>query len=641
MGLEHSWPPRVTRGLHSDNRSHRRLCLSLGMLALGALAAFGCRDLLSDLGRIEIEVRTVVSGDQPTGTWQVNVQEMVDDPTTPGAGLIPGSILMTKRVGPNGTASFGSGDGLIEGRWDVRILNTGQLGAFTCVPPDSNFGLVEIDTQDRPGKYGERFEFRTTCSGVLMADAGPDQVVDVGAFVILDGTGSTGSSPSYMWSLVSAPLLSNATISSPTTPTATFDLDEPGVYEVELTVTSGSASDMDTVLISTNAPTITGIGPTSGPPGTQVTIFATNISPDPSGTGNQVAFNGVPANFTMTTPTEILATVPGTATTGPVTVTVVSTGAVATGPVFTVTAPVDPWTFVLPQGLGDDYRSVSFANSSTGMTAGTNRNVLRSTDGGVTWSAVTSISSGNPVSISVPDPQVAYVVSLIGGGTSHVFKTSDGGMNWTTVRAQAGEGHQAVAFAGATEGWVVGAGGSILHTNDGGTSWNPQNSSTSETLRSVFFVNNQLGVALGDNATVARTADGGATSWTAATVSGAALLTDVWLVDASNGMLVGRDANGAPLIWTTIDGGATWNPVSHQGLPGNLQVGAVSLGSTTVATLWGDNPTLGVGEFYRSTDGGVTWALEQGTNPYDLRDIVMFGATLGVATGDGAIFHRQ
>ncbi len=62
-------------------------------------------------------------------------------------------------------------------------------------------------------------------------------------------------------------------------------------------------------------PTVASFNPVAGPPGTQVTITGQNLS-----TATKVEFNGVPAAFTVAG-AGLLATVPATATTGPVRVT--------------------------------------------------------------------------------------------------------------------------------------------------------------------------------------------------------------------------------------------------------------------------------------------------------------------------------
>ena len=81
--------------------------------------------------------------------------------------------------------------------------------------------------------------------------------------------------------------------------------------------TANSASSFDVAPPSTNCPTITSFTPTCGPVGTSVTITGTNFTG-----ANPVTFNNVTATtFTVNSPTQITATVPTTATSGPIRVT--------------------------------------------------------------------------------------------------------------------------------------------------------------------------------------------------------------------------------------------------------------------------------------------------------------------------------
>ncbi|MDZ7644677.1 MAG: PKD domain-containing protein [Woeseiaceae bacterium] len=96
--------------------------------------------------------------------------------------------------------------------------------------------------------------------------AGPDQTVEIGDTVQLDGTGSTdlnGNTLSYRWSFVSRPAGSAATLSDPTSPMPTFDVDIGGDYVVELVVNDGQVDGAaDTVRISvSNSRPVANAGP--------------------------------------------------------------------------------------------------------------------------------------------------------------------------------------------------------------------------------------------------------------------------------------------------------------------------------------------------------------------------------------------
>ena len=83
-------------------------------------------------------------------------------------------------------------------------------------------------------------------------------------------------------------------------------------------------------------PTIASFAPGSGGAGTLVTIAGTNLAGATS-----VTIGGASAGFTQVSPTELTATVPATATTGPIAVTTPG-GTASSSSAFTVTAPVPP-----------------------------------------------------------------------------------------------------------------------------------------------------------------------------------------------------------------------------------------------------------------------------------------------------------
>jgi PKD domain/K319L-like, PKD domain len=99
-----------------------------------------------------------------------------------------------------------------------------------------------------------------------VANAGPDQTVFVGSTVTLDGSGSTdvdGDTMSYQWSLVSVPSDSLAALQDSTSVNATFTVDKPGSYGVQLVVNDGKVDSAPaSVSITTqNSPPVARGGP--------------------------------------------------------------------------------------------------------------------------------------------------------------------------------------------------------------------------------------------------------------------------------------------------------------------------------------------------------------------------------------------
>ncbi|MFL5830029.1 MAG: IPT/TIG domain-containing protein [Solirubrobacteraceae bacterium] len=112
----------------------------------------------------------------------------------------------------------------------------------------------------------------------------------------------------------------------------------PGTtYHYRLTATNASGtqygSDETFMTAAASGPTITSFNPTSSAAGTAVTITGTNFA-----AATAVAFNGTPASYTVNSASQLSATVPAGAISGPISVTTPA-GTASTSESFTVTSP--------------------------------------------------------------------------------------------------------------------------------------------------------------------------------------------------------------------------------------------------------------------------------------------------------------
>jgi hypothetical protein len=107
------------------------------------------------------------------------------------------------------------------------------------------------------------FMFLTSCDDedtppdfAVIANAGPDQNVETGQEVLLDGTNSvdeSGQGVSVEWSLTSIPNGSNASIQNPNSIVARFVPDVEGTYVARLTISNEHGSDSDETTITAEA----------------------------------------------------------------------------------------------------------------------------------------------------------------------------------------------------------------------------------------------------------------------------------------------------------------------------------------------------------------------------------------------------
>lgn len=129
---------------------------------------------------------------------------------------------------------------------------------------------------------------------------------------------------------------------------------------------------------------------------------------------------------------------------------------------------------------------------------------------------------------------------------------------WTEQTSNTSEHLKDVDFVNSTNGWAVGENGTLINTSDGGVTWESQTSGTTASLRAVDFVDELNGWASGESGTFLRTIDGGDT-WEEIAIPGfISLVDDISFYDSNIGYFVSFGD-----IWSTDDGGLTWNEESY------------------------------------------------------------------------------
>lgn len=250
--------------------------------------------------------------------------------------------------------------------------------------------------------------------------------------------------------------------------------------------------------------------------------------------------------------------------------------------------------------------------------------------------------SVTPSVISTPTPQptspVAFAVSR-----RQVVRSDDGGRTWSLLlTVDEGVVLQGVAFADRSHGWVVGGsdsgyGAALFHTEDGGATWTDQLSKVTGLIggppdtfgfSAVAVTSPQHAVAVGAEqqsgavfqppALVAVTDDGGV-SWRAAPITNRnrwGFLRAVCLNPSGTGIAVGNGYIGGGIVLVTSDHGASWDEIGeaaqlYQGERTTItgaacaEPGAFWISGTNIASnppIWAYRPTL-----LYSGDMGYVW----------------------------------
>jgi photosystem II stability/assembly factor-like uncharacterized protein len=122
--------------------------------------------------------------------------------------------------------------------------------------------------------------------------------------------------------------------------------------------------------------------------------------------------------------------------------------------------------------------SGDMVDANTGYVGNYTPKVLKTTDGGATWTELTNtpMGSGFIYGMKFLTANLGYVVGTAG---ARVCRTTNGGTSWDTVAMPYATSYYATDWVDANNGVVVGSTGVTCKTTNGGTSWILQNTSAS------------------------------------------------------------------------------------------------------------------------------------------------------------------
>ena len=270
--------------------------------------------------------------------------------------------------------------------------------------------------------------------------------------------------------------------------------------------------------------------------------------------------------------------------------------------------------------------AISISATGSGFAVGDFGMILRTIDGGDTWSHQSSrldrpyyYVSG----VAFPSRDTGTVVSSYGV----IYRTTTGGSTWENqLNDSTILGLSDASFTSVNTETVVGWNGTILRTSNAGELWTRQLSGTTNHLRAVHFPNPKTGYIVGWRGTFLRTTDGGSI-WEYLPISDH-YLDDVAFVDSSTGIAVGWYG----LILRSTDSGTSWS-IQSVNQTSWLQ-GVTFFGATSVIAVGANGVIL------RSADSGISWAqMESGTIDY-LYDVGFADPERGIAVGGGGIIVR-
>jgi photosystem II stability/assembly factor-like uncharacterized protein len=312
------------------------------------------------------------------------------------------------------------------------------------------------------------------------------------------------------------------------------------------------------------------------------------------------------------------------------------------------TPPAQGWV-QLTSGTTATFTFISLVGRDTVYVSG--NDMLRSTDGGITWDSLTNVPSYQGVRMT--SAKVQFVDDSTGflcGSADTVYKTTNSGHTWHADSATGlagGLAPIAMLFKSRNFGWLLG--GNNSRTTDGGFSWQ-MSTAWGNNFNSMSFADTGNGFEMGDAevwlpdvrrphaAVFERTTDGGATwnlSYAGPSADGkhSGVTKNVRGLGAfSQDTLIAVGDYG--LIAITLDGGVDWDTILS---PTGEHLNGLCFPDREFGTAVGSN-----GIIIHTIDGGITWTLQNSgvTDGAYLYAVAFVDSLIGYAVGDEGIILK-
>lgn len=246
------------------------------------------------------------------------------------------------------------------------------------------------------------------------------------------------------------------------------------------------------------------------------------------------------------------------------------------------------------------------------MYAGTSAGAFKTSNGGVSWTALNNgITSGyvNSFAIDPTSNQTLYAGSWGGGA----FKSTNGGEDWVPVNNGFPEPYVLSLAIATSDSQTLYAttGKSVYKTINGGSNWTEVNNGLSDIYIHTIIIdptNSQTAYA-GTYGGLFKTTDGGV-SWTAINGEGRFTTILALAIDPGNPQIIYAGSFGGG-IFKTVNGGATWTALID-GSRNTTYIRSLAIDPASSSTVYAG--TYGDG-ILKTVDGGTSWtAVNSGLN---------------------------
>ncbi|WP_372934787.1 YCF48-related protein [Mariniphaga sediminis] len=294
----------------------------------------------------------------------------------------------------------------------------------------------------------------------------------------------------------------------------------------------------------------------------------------------------------------------------------------------------ESWTKKLSTNtFPSDFFRIVFTNDSVGFATREHNEIFKTTDRGENWQRIKGLDA--IYDMHFLDNETGY----LSGEHGVMYKTTDGGSNWQyispTGRIYAYEIY-GIFFVNENEGYATGARGRILKTTNGGNTWH-EYAPTYIDIKQLDFISDSIAYILVGNE-IHKTTDGGKTIINMGAPLPGEKTRQFDFIDDLTGYSISGGETGTSAsensVCKTIDGGKTWTK-THDTYSVMEDIYCMDFINENIGFISGgyNQPNL-----RKTTDGGKTWI----TKGESLRfgQIQFLNTHIGYARNAGNYYQR-
>lgn len=278
------------------------------------------------------------------------------------------------------------------------------------------------------------------------------------------------------------------------------------------------------------------------------------------------------------------------------------------------TGTLAQWSWRNPLPQGNTIHDVQFMNGTKGFGVGDGGTILKTVDGGYTWSRIETSFQANLNSVFFVDSLLGFAIS--GTDYGYLVKTTDGGATWNLLHYFDTFYMYDVWFTDALHGTAVGEEG-VFTTHNGGITWLWNGPYTWN--YAVWYTNTATAI-MSSEGYLYKSYDGGNT-WAIKQQNVFGYRGSLFFMNADTGFHVG----GGGQIFRTLDAGEHWDTI-HSGTTKTL--------SASYILPSGIGYTVGYsGTMLKTVNAGTSWSVMPSVTTSDLESITFSSSLHGIITG--------